>query len=545
MSFLVGHDEMDVHSDEEESQALSSSSSGIGEGVTHIYTISEILRIGLLTVHITKKRIKKSKNSRNVARFKAHFGVPPSVVAAVFEDLQRTNIPEARLPPDKRNIKHLLMAFHTLMRYPTNDEREAMFDMNQNDAAKVAWWYIDRIRALKAEKIVWPDDLGKDDEKWIISVDGTHFWIQEPSHPEWSMDTTFYSHKFNKAGLNYELGILLFGGLIWMNGSFPAATGDITIFVSKGLQDRLEIVKKKAIGDAGYNGHHKYVSTPNSIDTRNVKKFKSRALKRHEKFNGRIKTFDCLTGRFRHNRSKFEACVESVCVILQYDIELGNPLFEILIDDLMGDEEFNEPTIENYGVPAVEGGMRQETRQNPHQEPPKESTIPWGKSKARDLLFKDVQDGIVPLSAKDERGKPTMALRAIYDMRPEYGLYDYAKFSGRLSSIRKSIKDRNNRARDDIEAFEIYKRNHNVSHFSHKGYIQWMGSEARELVLEAIEGRKIVEARGAAFQEFYESQAAFFENFDLEVFRDKVRQEIRTMKYYHTLQVKGKHFKSS
>ena len=72
-----------------------------------------------------------------------------------------------------------------------------------------------------------------------------------------------------------------------------------------------------------------------------------------------------------------------------------------------------------------------------------------------------------------------------------------------------------------------------------------MGSEARELVLESLEGGIIVNDKGADFKAFYESTAVFHENYDLKTFRDKVRQEIRTAKYYHTLEVKGKQFQSS
>jgi hypothetical protein len=60
------------------------------------------------------------------------------VVGNIFGDLHLTR----KLPEDKRNLNHLLMAMHTL---------GAFFDINQNDAAK-----IERIQALKEEKLVWP-----------------------------------------------------------------------------------------------------------------------------------------------------------------------------------------------------------------------------------------------------------------------------------------------------------------------------------------------------------------------------------------------------
>ena len=309
----------------------SSSDSGL-EGITEVYTADEILRIGLLLVHYRRKRIKNCKKARNIERFKSNYGAKPGVVASVFSDLQRTHL----LPIGKRNIRHLLMAFHTLMRYPTNDEREALFDIGKHEAADITWEFVRWIQALKPYKILWPPAT-ENDKIWAITVDGVHFWIKEPSHPEWSLDLTHYSHKYNKAGLCYELGISLTGGLVWMKGPFRAGMSNLKIFVEEGLKEKLKSVKMKAIADGGYfaQEHKNYLSTPNGHDDRSVKKFKSRALKRHEKFNGRIKVFESLSGRFRHGKKTFASCVEAICVICQYDLEQGNPLYDILIEDII------------------------------------------------------------------------------------------------------------------------------------------------------------------------------------------------------------------
>jgi hypothetical protein len=61
-------------------------------------------------------------------------------------------------------------------------------------------------------------------------------------------------------------------------------------------------------------------------------------LKRHERFNGLTKAFDCLSGRFRHSVDRFGNCFETVCVICQYQIEMDCPLFEVLIEELMEDK---------------------------------------------------------------------------------------------------------------------------------------------------------------------------------------------------------------
>jgi hypothetical protein len=49
------------------------------------------------------------------------------------------------------------------------------------------------------------------------------------------MDSYYFSHKYGKAGVNYELGILLTKTrLVWMNGPFKAGTNDMAVFKKKG-----------------------------------------------------------------------------------------------------------------------------------------------------------------------------------------------------------------------------------------------------------------------------------------------------------------------
>lgn len=114
-----------------------------------------------------------------------------------------------------------------------------------------------------------------------------------------------------------------------MNGPFKAGPSDSKIFQEKGLKDQLSQNGNVGIADGGYPGHPNVLSTPNYHA---VKLFKSRALKRHEKFNGMIKQFDCLKGRFRHSADRLQTCVEAACVVCQYKMEMGDPLYDILIE---------------------------------------------------------------------------------------------------------------------------------------------------------------------------------------------------------------------
>jgi hypothetical protein len=196
---------------------------------------------------------------------------------------------------------------------------------------------LEKIQSLKGQKIVWDHDC---EDIWACTVDGTHCWMHEVAHPEFSLDPEYYSHKHNKCGITYELAISLrLQRLVWVNGGFKAGTNDVTIFKDEGLKALLQQTGKRAIGDGGYQGHDDQVSTPNSIDSRPVRKFKSRALKRHEKLNGYTKRYDCLSGRFRHSPEKFCLCFEAVCVIVQYQLDVGQDyLFDIFLEDVLKED---------------------------------------------------------------------------------------------------------------------------------------------------------------------------------------------------------------
>jgi len=260
--------------------------------------------------------------------------LPPTTAAEIYHDLQTTNIERAQIDGSKLELRYFLMAFFYLWKYPTETDMEARFDYSAYWAREKTWGMIEKIRALKDDKIRWDEDLSKDDI-WVLSVDGIHCWIKEPKHPVWSQDRKYYSHKYGKAGLMYELGICLSTNrLLWMRGPFPAGTSDTTVARKEGLVAKLRRLGGKAIGDRGYNGQPNEISTPNAHDNKGVQLFKRRALMRQENFNGLIKNFDITNKRFNRNHQRFEVAFEAVCVLCQYKIEIETPLYDILIEDV-------------------------------------------------------------------------------------------------------------------------------------------------------------------------------------------------------------------
>jgi hypothetical protein len=91
-------------------------------------------------------------------------------------------------------------------------------------------FFVEKIQALKAQKIVWPKEIFGD-INFAITVDGTHCWLQKPQHPTWSQDSWYFSHKHGKAGLAYELGISISESkLVWLNGPFMVGKNEVQIF---------------------------------------------------------------------------------------------------------------------------------------------------------------------------------------------------------------------------------------------------------------------------------------------------------------------------
>ena len=84
----------------------------------------------------------------------------------------------------------------------------------------------------------------------------------------------------------------------------------------------------RIVADGGYTGAV-HLLAPNRDDEAAVKEFKSRARARHETFNSCIKVFKVLAERFCHSLSRHQSAFEAICVLVQYQIETGSPLFDV------------------------------------------------------------------------------------------------------------------------------------------------------------------------------------------------------------------------
>ena len=127
-----------------------------------------------MLVNYTVKHIQRAKAKQNNVCFKAHFGASPAVVAQIWEEFQTTPFDELRVSSDDLDLDGFLMALHHLKKYPTDLEREPIFDIDGMQGRNKVWFWVQKIQQLKKVKIVWPaDNFGSD--LWAITVDGVHF----------------------------------------------------------------------------------------------------------------------------------------------------------------------------------------------------------------------------------------------------------------------------------------------------------------------------------------------------------------------------------
>lgn len=180
-------------------------------------------------------------------------------------------------------------------------------------------------------------------------------------------------------------------------------------------------------------------------------------------------------------------------------------------------------------VHVTEEGPKQEIFDPSLPEPPKKTgeKNKWRKSKAKKMLTEFIMDG---------RVHDAMPPEEIYmldeELCRELSMFDDDKFEGRIKSLMKKLEELNNRADDDLEAFRNFKRNHKPSLFSHKGYIQWQGSTPQELLWEDLD--EYLKNPNMKPKDLWLTRPEYRDEFPLDAFRDKIKQEIRTQKYIAT-----------
>lgn len=167
------------------------------------------------------------------------------------------------------------------------------------------------------------NDIGND---CLVSVDGTDFQILRKGRK-------FYSHKFKKSGLRYEVAICIrTGDIVWISGPFPAGRwSDINIF-RNGIIHHLD-KNERVEADDGYIGESpRYIKCPQGVTANRKKRteiMQTIVRRRHETVNKRFKDWGILRQIFRHNPTSHGDIFRAIAVITQMAINNGEPLFHV------------------------------------------------------------------------------------------------------------------------------------------------------------------------------------------------------------------------
>ena len=157
------------------------------------------------------------------------------------------------------------------------------------------------------------------------TVDGTDCRIYEPN----PFNRKWFSHKFKKAGLRYEVAVCIkTGDIVWINGPFPCGRWpDLKIF-RRALMNMLGL-GEMVEADLGYRGEPQFARTPRTYVSRSDRRAKKKARARHETVNKRLKDFSCLAKTFRHERTLQRHCFFAAAVATQLSFENGSRPWQI------------------------------------------------------------------------------------------------------------------------------------------------------------------------------------------------------------------------
>jgi hypothetical protein len=168
----------------------------------------------------------------------------------------------------------------------------------------------------------------------LVTVDGTDFRIPEHGKP-------FYSFKFRKSALRYEVALcILTGDIVWINGPYEAGKwNDLQIFRNS-LMSHLA-PNERVEADDGYVGEHPHhVKCPKGIgNLPETEYMQQRARNRQETVNKRFKVWGALKQVWRHAIELHGEVFRAIAVITQLTINSGERLFEVGYRDPPWDDD--------------------------------------------------------------------------------------------------------------------------------------------------------------------------------------------------------------
>jgi hypothetical protein len=112
---------------------------------------AEFQQLGLELVGFNEEWQDKTCQATNLRRFRAIFGPSPETCSQMFEDLQTTNIEEARVV--KPNPAYFMMSLNWLRTYKTEEEMAGQWGLIEQTVRDKVWKYTFAMAALKEAKV--------------------------------------------------------------------------------------------------------------------------------------------------------------------------------------------------------------------------------------------------------------------------------------------------------------------------------------------------------------------------------------------------------
>lgn len=261
----------------------------------------------------------------NDRRFAWTFNATPVMCAILWDNL----CPEVNVPGG--GPTHFMWTLLFMNLYPTDGMVKTLTGADPKTFRKWVWKFMIALDDMTPDVFRLERRFENRKGMCAMSVDGVDFRIFEPQ----PFNEKNFSKKFNGPGYRYEIAICIATGyVVWVNGPFPAGTHDITIF-RRDLLHEIEI-DERVLADRGYNGEPDYLVTATYF----IKKGNMQLLRdyyvvraRHETFTRRLKVWNILGHRFRHNLRLHGVAFNAVAVIEQIKMEHGHPMFPVEWED--------------------------------------------------------------------------------------------------------------------------------------------------------------------------------------------------------------------
>lgn len=313
--------------------------------MAEIVDADEMLARGLQLIGYTRDQQGRMSLAEKHADFKAHFGSGCDVMSDLWFGLCTTTIATASLTQAERSARGFKMFMAAIFFLWTNPKKKRLMKSRFGISlsylqGEMLWKWVRKVAALKATKIIWDDRFNDDNYHiFIVSVDGVDFNVTEKKHPIFNVDAEMFSEKHNHAGLRYLIALHLWEPrCVFVDGPVkPGRTNDLAHFrqgASESLKQKMLLLPGKiGVADRGYQtskpNETGLIAISSTTDPPDLRQFKSRARSRHESFNGRLKNFKILDDTFVYTIAKHKVVVEAICVIVQYQMDNGAPLFEV------------------------------------------------------------------------------------------------------------------------------------------------------------------------------------------------------------------------